>query len=142
MASRAHCAYCFESLSASLEKRTPLSLPQVESLWTQYHADSSSDDATSGQTVKESPLFVTWNVVSSGEKRLRGCIGTFEAKELGDGLRSYALTSYVPIIFLARLSRRTGINLGDDATNIFTAPLTTTASTPSPYATSPHSPAA
>jgi AMMECR1 domain-containing protein len=110
MASQAHCAYCFESLSASLEKRTPLSLPQVESLWTQYHAGSSSNDATSGQTVKESPLFVTWNVVDSGEKRLRGCIGTFEAKELGDGLRSYALTSYVPIIFLTQLQSKNNQN--------------------------------
>lgn len=43
------------------------------------------------------PLFVTWNTISkSGHKSLRGCIGTFEAQELSSGLRSYALTSYVP----------------------------------------------
>jgi AMMECR1 domain-containing protein len=43
-----------------------------------------------------SPLFVTWNVVGkNGEKRLRGCIGTFQAQELSEGLRDYALTSYV-----------------------------------------------
>lgn len=42
------------------------------------------------------PLFVTWNTVTrSGEKRLRGCIGTFEAQELEYGLKSYAITSYV-----------------------------------------------
>lgn len=42
------------------------------------------------------PLFVTWNTLSkSGRKSLRGCIGTFEAKELAAGLKSYALTSYV-----------------------------------------------
>jgi hypothetical protein len=42
------------------------------------------------------PLFVTWNTLSrSGSKSLRGCIGTFEAKELAVGLKSYALTSYV-----------------------------------------------
>jgi len=47
--------------------------------------------------VEDSPLFVTWNTVTrSGEKRLRGCIGTFEAQELDEGLKSYALTSYVP----------------------------------------------
>lgn len=40
------------------------------------------------------PLFVTWDTISKGgHKSLRGCIGTFEAQELDDGLRSYALTS-------------------------------------------------
>jgi len=43
---------------------------------------------------EEYPLFITWNTVNSrGHKSLRGCIGTFEAQELDDGLRSYALTS-------------------------------------------------
>jgi len=44
---------------------------------------------------EEHPLFVTWNVVSprSGHQSLRGCIGTFDAKELSSGLRSYALTA-------------------------------------------------
>lgn len=44
---------------------------------------------------EEHPLFVTWNTVSprSGNKSLRGCIGTFEAQELGPGLRMYALTA-------------------------------------------------
>ncbi|PYH90596.1 hypothetical protein BO71DRAFT_452675 [Aspergillus ellipticus CBS 707.79] len=40
------------------------------------------------------PLFVTWNTFTKhGHKSLRGCIGTFEAKELAHGLKSYALTS-------------------------------------------------
>ncbi|KAK7521452.1 AMMECR1 domain-containing protein [Phyllosticta citriasiana] len=207
MATLAHCAYCFESLSASLEKRQPLSLAQVEELWEKYtsstgggqtgegedeeeegdddldHEDedmtdehpttaaaaalkpppaisrlvgggsrtnspasasastntssssipststSSStassrssaptaassrssifsalrrstrtDDAEQQQQQQQAispteahPLFVTWNTVSrGGSKSLRGCIGTFEAQELADGLRSYALTS-------------------------------------------------
>ncbi|CAD6579497.1 MAG: hypothetical protein ASARMPRED_009158 [Alectoria sarmentosa] len=44
---------------------------------------------------EEHPLFVTWNTISprSGYKSLRGCIGTFEAQELGAGLRGYALTA-------------------------------------------------
>lgn len=43
---------------------------------------------------EEHPLFVTWNTVSSrGHKSLRGCIGTFDARELSDGLASYALTA-------------------------------------------------
>jgi hypothetical protein len=45
----------------------------------------------------EYPLFVTWNQHSarSGQKSLRGCIGTFAAQELESGLQSYALTRYV-----------------------------------------------
>lgn len=44
--------------------------------------------------LEEYPLFVTWDSRSrSGHKNLRGCIGTFDAQELDDGLRSYALTS-------------------------------------------------
>ena len=47
------------------------------------------------QIEEEYPLFVTWNTVSSrGHKSLRGCIGTFDAKELSEGLASYALTAY------------------------------------------------
>lgn len=47
---------------------------------------------------QEHPLFVTWNTVSerTGNKSLRGCIGTFDAVDLGSGLKSYALTAYEP----------------------------------------------
>lgn len=185
MATTAHCAHCFESLSASLEKRQPLSMQEIEELWEKYNSPDDLDDedevetdedededmtdaedmqatttlkpspaisrlvadspasgstssvqsqtssrssvptTASSQTSKSSsrssffsnlgrrvrganssnttaaaaatdayPLFVTWNTVSrSGNKNLRGCIGTFEAQELSDGLRSYALTS-------------------------------------------------
>jgi len=167
MATKAHCAYCFESLAASLERRQPLSLSQVETLWKKYNegpedgeedddddddamdddspndshpaaainellvsspatASSSSVPSTNSSSsapsevssksssrssffslgrkskaeerqapskIEESPLFVTWNTVYGSSTRLRGCIGTFEARELGDGLRSYALTS-------------------------------------------------
>ncbi|KAL9079856.1 MAG: hypothetical protein Q9159_007690 [Coniocarpon cinnabarinum] len=43
----------------------------------------------------DSPMFVTWNIASrtTGQKNLRGCIGTFEKQNLNDGLRTYALTS-------------------------------------------------
>ncbi|WQF78450.1 Putative AMMECR1 domain-containing protein [Colletotrichum destructivum] len=54
----------------------------------------SGDDDDDGP-ITESPLFVTWNTISpsSGHRSLRGCIGTFEAQDLEDGLSSYALTS-------------------------------------------------
>jgi uncharacterized protein (TIGR00296 family) len=41
-----------------------------------------------------SPLFVTWKkVLNGGEPRLRGCIGTLEARCLITGFKDYALTS-------------------------------------------------
>ncbi|XP_078434611.1 AMMECR1 family [Wolffia australiana] len=40
------------------------------------------------------PLFVTWKKsINGGEPRLRGCIGTLEARALTIGFRDYALTS-------------------------------------------------
>ncbi|KAF1839626.1 hypothetical protein BDW02DRAFT_538980 [Decorospora gaudefroyi] len=146
MATQAHCAYCFESLVASLEKRQPLSLSDVEVLWAKYNSEPTttseladeteegeedtsvspalgrpaaisrllasppssasssslqsasstpSGGATSSSATSQThPLFVTWNTISrSGDHRLRGCIGTFEALPLASGLSSYALTS-------------------------------------------------
>ncbi|KAI0024001.1 AMMECR1 domain-containing protein [Xylariomycetidae sp. FL0641] len=157
MAAVQHCLYCFESLAAHLEGRTPMSLAEVEKSWRAYCADaditappsssssssaekkslpalrrlaaaasssssaSASSSPSSGstmsldttetpqtsvsslpaaaaetETITESPLFVTWNTLSAargGHASLRGCIGTFEAQDLGEGLRAYALTS-------------------------------------------------
>ncbi|XP_020587965.1 uncharacterized protein At2g38710 [Phalaenopsis equestris] len=40
------------------------------------------------------PLFVTWKkAINGSEPRLRGCIGTLEARGLINGLKDYALTS-------------------------------------------------
>lgn len=39
------------------------------------------------------PLFVTWKKVVNGEPRLRGCIGTLEARCLINGFKDFALTS-------------------------------------------------
>lgn len=174
MATPAHCAFCFETLSAQFDKRQPLSLAQVEDLWESYQRGGDKNDASaqagaaqeniatddepvtdvdtesegpvrpaaisrllnrstgsagssnsslpstpgSGSSLgskggatpassktslsstgktrarEEYPLFVTWNQHSarSGQKSLRGCIGTFAAQELESGLKSYALT--------------------------------------------------
>ncbi|KAI1173102.1 AMMECR1 domain-containing protein [Nemania sp. FL0916] len=58
--------------------------------------------------ITESPLFVTWNTVSrsSGETSLRGCIGTFEAQELDEGISSYAITSAVQDMRFNPVSKR------------------------------------
>ena len=53
MATQAHCAYCFESLAAALEKRVPLSLSQTQALWKQYHADPSEEPPTEVDEVEE-----------------------------------------------------------------------------------------
>ncbi|RRT62620.1 hypothetical protein B296_00007925, partial [Ensete ventricosum] len=42
------------------------------------------------------PLFVTWKkAVNGAEPRLRGCIGTLEARCIINGFRDYALTRYL-----------------------------------------------
>ncbi|KAF4637820.1 hypothetical protein G7Y89_g288 [Cudoniella acicularis] len=46
MATVEHCLYCFETLSASLEKRTPMTLYQVQSSWADY-PKGLEDDAVS-----------------------------------------------------------------------------------------------
>ena len=51
MATTAHCLYCFESLSASLEKRKGLTLKQVEQLWAQYQVEQSRQEL--GQSTPE-----------------------------------------------------------------------------------------
>lgn len=55
MATVAHCLFCFEVLSASLEKRQHLSLPQVEDLWARFQSRDSRD------TLRQSPLHDTEN---------------------------------------------------------------------------------
>ncbi|ORY58763.1 AMMECR1 domain-containing protein [Pseudomassariella vexata] len=58
--------------------------------------------------ITESPLFVTWNIVSprSGHVTLRGCIGTFESQELDEGLSSYAITSAIHDMRFDPISKR------------------------------------
>lgn len=187
MATEAHCAYCFESLAASLEKRPALSLRQVEALWKKYNASATTTEtaetdadspakpaaisrllspssgssssaastpsgassaSSAGTSVtslgtalqkeesaqQDHPLFVTWNTVSrGGDKRLRGCIGTFESLDLEEGLGSYALTRYY-----LHPSRSIPVPLvGAIKANSKTVHLTTDASPQSPPANSP-----
>ncbi|KAI4240484.1 MAG: hypothetical protein L6R42_011502, partial [Xanthoria sp. 1 TBL-2021] len=40
MATVAHCLFCFDVLSAGLERREHLSLPQVEDLWSRFQTRS------------------------------------------------------------------------------------------------------
>lgn len=71
-----HCYFCFEALVHHLhgDPETPLPQPKFQ-------------DASA-------PLFVTWYQASRrGQYQLRGCIGTFEARQLHTGLHEYALTS-------------------------------------------------
>lgn len=57
----------------------------------------------------EYPLFVTWNKAAGGrggEYHLRGCIGTFEAQPLADGLSSYAVIAALHDSRFSRVSAR------------------------------------
>jgi uncharacterized protein (TIGR00296 family) len=73
MASKEMCAYCFDSLISHFEKKDP---PKPTFKNDKY------------------PLFVTWqSYYQSKEPFLRGCIGTFDPKEIHSGLKEYALIS-------------------------------------------------
>jgi len=80
---------------ASSSSSSTTSLPQSSSgADTPATSVSSSSITTPAPAITASPLFVTWNTLSSRHgHNLRGCIGTFEAQELDEGLSSYALTS-------------------------------------------------
>ena len=45
MATVEHCLYCFEALSANLEKRSPMSLYQVQTSWDSYPKGLDEDDS-------------------------------------------------------------------------------------------------
>ena len=227
MATQAHCAYCFDTLSSHLSKTQALSLSEVEELWKRWNngsplpvpateppditidaedadadadlstlpddtgyrpaaisrllaaspstASSSSvqstastpsaassatsksssnssffglgkrlksavrgDDEDDDEGREEHPLFVTWNVITRhGERRLRGCIGTFEALGLGEGLSSYALTSCVHLFPLSLPLSPASPPFAQTTDVRNAAPWTTPASTPSPPLNSP-----
>ncbi|KAK6952856.1 hypothetical protein Daesc_005151 [Daldinia eschscholtzii] len=69
---------------------------------------ATSTDSLPETIITESPLFVTWNTVSprTGNTSLRGCIGTFEAQELDEGLSSYAITSAINDMRFDPISKR------------------------------------
>jgi len=70
---REHCFYAFDTLYCALTHSKPMP-PKFPD--------------------EKYPLFVTWNTRSSRRSpRLRGCIGTFEAQPLHEGLAEYALIS-------------------------------------------------
>ncbi len=51
MATQAHCAFCFETLTANFEHRQPLSLSQVEELWERYHASKPDEPTESDEEI-------------------------------------------------------------------------------------------
>ncbi|XP_070538123.1 AMMECR1-like protein [Ptychodera flava] len=65
------CLFCFDVLFKHLHNSEPPPAPNF------------TNDAY--------PIFVTWKIAPN--RRLRGCIGTFNANHLHDGLREYAITS-------------------------------------------------
>lgn len=89
------------SPSSASSSSTPSSLSTTSSqagLGSSSKSSSSSSFFSFGRKTRqpevEYPLFVTWNTINGrGHKNLRGCIGTFEAQEIENGLKNYALTS-------------------------------------------------
>jgi uncharacterized protein (TIGR00296 family) len=83
-----------ESSTVSSASASTLSLGTT----TPVTSESESEDAAAASAQEdevidgEYPLFVTWNKPAS-RYPLRGCIGTFEAQDLAQGLPEYALIS-------------------------------------------------
>ncbi|KJE95622.1 hypothetical protein CAOG_08939 [Capsaspora owczarzaki ATCC 30864] len=81
------CRYCFDTLSNHFSSRHPVAPPSFGN--------------------ESYPLFVTWNMLNKGHSHptssedahsehsyaLRGCIGTFSARPLHDGLAEFSLRS-------------------------------------------------
>lgn len=86
MASQAHCCLVFDTLSAHFDKRSPKSIEYFRGKLGLEEAAIGDDDPA--------PLFVTYNTLrKDGEKRLRGCIGTFSAGPLEEALKRYAIVA-------------------------------------------------
>ncbi|XP_024081707.1 AMMECR1-like protein [Cimex lectularius] len=77
------CFYCFDVLYCHLHSLEPPKSP-----------DFCNDPY---------PLFVTWEI--GRDRRLRGCIGTFNAINLHSGIREYAVTSAVKDSRFSPISR-------------------------------------
>ncbi len=79
------------SSASSSSSSSTTSLPQAQD------AAAAATPMTSVSSLappEESPLFITWNILTPRHGyTLRGCVGTFEALPLAEGLSSYALTS-------------------------------------------------
>ncbi|KAF9639414.1 putative ammecr1 family protein [Lasiodiplodia theobromae] len=69
MATAAHCAYCFESLSASLEKRHPLSLEEVEELWNNPSTNASTSSVQSAASSRSSAPTTASSATSKSSSR-------------------------------------------------------------------------
>ena len=59
MATPAHCAFCFEALSAHFDKRQPLSLAQVEDLWERYQQGSDKSEAAAQAVASQDEESIT-----------------------------------------------------------------------------------
>ncbi|RMZ81847.1 hypothetical protein DV738_g2095, partial [Chaetothyriales sp. CBS 135597] len=84
------------SASSASSRSSSASSPSTATSMTSLSTAASSTVArTAIFTAADSfPLFVTWKTVSSsGHQSLRGCIGTFEALPLEQGLQTYATTA-------------------------------------------------
>lgn len=77
--SKSLALYAFEVLCKELSGSRPLPLADFEA----------RTKSKNGPYPTRSPLFVTWNYGND----LRGCIGTFQAQEVGPGLQQFALIS-------------------------------------------------
>lgn len=78
MATQAHCAYCFEAISAKFDRREPPSLAQVEESWETYRAneiertESGGDVEDDSSQQDDSALSQPKPAISRSLNRVRG----------------------------------------------------------------------
>ncbi|OMP09767.1 hypothetical protein COLO4_05151 [Corchorus olitorius] len=107
-ANREMAVYCFDTLVAhyNSEEAPPPAFDEGQQKFTtfcsQFYAVLLNAPSFGPLLAFTCPLFVTWKkVVNGGEPRLRGCIGTLEARCLINGFRDYALTRLLPPVNMA-----------------------------------------
>ena len=71
MATVEHCLYCFEALSASLEKRTPMSLSQLQASWADYPKGLELQDDSADEEAADDDKEPTSNPSDTTSKSLK-----------------------------------------------------------------------
>lgn len=81
---KSYAALAFDTLYSHLMETSPIPFKEICQI---------VGNATSNPPIEHFPLFVTWNVMSYGQKELRGCIGNFSKLELPRGVKEYAIVA-------------------------------------------------
>ena len=145
MATVEHCLFCFEALSASLEKRTPMTLYQVQSSWTAYPkgldeeddeeqpelessdssppSDNESGKPSSSVPVPRNPILERLFNSSSGSSTPASSSSSSLSPSTNNTTPSSSSTSFVPIGLHPRRTSQRSSNITESPLFITVGPL-------------------